>query len=153
MTHTVVTHELANIVAIAKDTLFDMSNKELIMDKVDQAYLNIAKQDLNSLIESQKANILHHPLVTKALVTALDYSAALRWAKQGFRIARAGWNGKGMWVIAEDLDTDTPYLTMRTVTGAMQKGWLPSQPDNFSEDWTVLYEKDIDAPEGTYVNA
>lgn len=147
MTHTAVTHALENIVQLCKDTLYDIDSSELIMDKIDTAYLNIAKIDLNSIITAQAANIQHHPLIAKALVAGVDYSTALRWVKEGFRIARGGWNGKGMWVIAEDLDTNTPYLTMRTVTGAMQKGWLPSQPDNFASDWMVMYDKTYDLPE------
>ena len=117
------------------------------MDKIDEAYLNVAKIDLNCIINAQQFNIAHHPMVESALVARADYSTALRWAKQGFRIARGGWNGKGMWVVAEDLDTDTPYLTMRTVTGSLQKGWLPSQADNFAEDWCVLFSKDYDLVE------
>lgn len=149
MTHTSVTHALENIVALAKDTIHDIDKSEMIMDKIDQAYLNVAKKDLNSVISAQYHNIKHHPSLESALVATVDYSTALRWAKEGFRIARGGWNGKGMWVIAEGLDTDTPYLTMRTVTGAMQPGWLPSQPDNFAEDWCVLYSRDHDLAEDT----
>lgn len=31
-------------------------------------------------------------------VTAMDFGAALTLLKQGSRVRRAGWNGKGMWL-------------------------------------------------------
>lgn len=81
-------------------------------------------------------------------------------------VARAGWNGKGMFVyqtvgntVSKDFipkfaslpqsvkdflakkDADVVFhssITMYTATGEMQPGWLASQADILSEDWGII---------------
>lgn len=89
----------------------------------------------------------------------MDFGRAIEAAKKGFKIARAGWNGKDMFVVympgypegipaneitrevfgyAEgDLHVVRPYLVMRCVDGAHQM-WLASQSDILEDDWTVV---------------
>lgn len=76
----------------------------------------------------------------------LSFGKALEHLKAGRRVARKGWNGKGMWLIlipAEmvgelyEHDTDD-CIGMKTAGGTMQPGWLASQADLLSEDWGVL---------------
>ena len=78
--------------------------------------------------------------------------------KHGNKVARAGWNGKGMWLIfvpgspnirpaagtpyskagiAEPTNID-PHIDMYTAKGTMQPGWLASQPDMLATDWEVV---------------
>jgi hypothetical protein len=57
----------------------------------------------------------------------------------GFRFARAGWNGKNMYIfmVRPDCDDDLmtlPYLAMRTAQGEYVP-WLASQTDILAEDW------------------
>lgn len=78
-----------------------------------------------------------------------DFSCALAWLKHGRRVARAGWNGKGMWlrlVSEPDLSTRTehdiglpvlPYIVMKTATNELVP-WLCSQTDMLAEDWGVV---------------
>lgn len=97
--------------------------------------------------------------------SGLDFGDALRAVKAGQRIARAGWNGKDMWVAlsgplegrripanafwskhnaeyaSETIDghaTVLPSLTMKTAGGEILMGWLASQTDMLAEDWVVL---------------
>lgn len=67
------------------------------------------------------------------------------------RVARIGWNGKGMYVylfrpaphaafwhrdIGPELhDRMQPFLCMHTATGDEQPGWLASQADMLANDW------------------
>lgn len=86
----------------------------------------------------------------------MDIGEALRAAREGDRITRAGWNGEGMWVayqagypdgipINENTARATglvqgtvcrflPYLMLRTVDGAFVP-WVISQTDVLAQDW------------------
>jgi hypothetical protein len=92
----------------------------------------------------------------------MDFGEALRALKSGQRIARSGWNGKGMWLAfspgSKKLPADKfwspanrewvaagpgyadvlPCITMKTATGEILMGWLASQTDMLSEDWEVV---------------
>lgn len=95
----------------------------------------------------------------------LDFGDAVRLLKQGVKVARVGWNGKGMWLslsgplegrkignelfwsannaayAAEQPDcaaTVLPCITMKTATGEILMGWLASQTDMLAEDWVVV---------------
>lgn len=86
----------------------------------------------------------------------MDFGQAIEAAKAGKRVARAGWNGKGMWVAlahvqpipdsmrrlkaarnAEGGITVLPCFVMYTATGELLPGWLASQTDMLATDWTV----------------
>lgn len=73
----------------------------------------------------------------------MDFADALRQVKAHKRIARAGWNGKGMWVAAQFPDTHSkmgaPYLYIRTVDGTLVP-WTVSQADVFANDWAAVPE-------------
>lgn len=100
---------------------------------------------------------------------ALDFAAALTALKEGRRVRRAGWNGKGMslHLIAgvtpahapdskmvdgvarqhflpnhtnDDPNTYMPCIGMVTASGAVVPGWLASQTDMLAEDWEVVEE-------------
>lgn len=99
-----------------------------------------------------------------ALASAgMTFGNALESLKRGARVARAGWNGKGMWlslsndrprVIRADKfwsrnNADyaaenggwakvLPCITMKTATGEILMGWLASQTDILAEDWTEV---------------
>ena len=93
----------------------------------------------------------------------LSFSAAVYLLKQGKRLARAGWNGKNMWVSMtpgkvldvsiHDIWTDniyqvavsnggtvelSPYMSLKTADNKIQIGWVPSQSDTLAEDWSVV---------------
>ena len=72
-----------------------------------------------------------------------DFSDALNELKNGGRIRRRGWNGKGMWIALQTPDANSkmtlPYIYMSTAQGDLVP-WLASQTDLLSEDWEVASE-------------
>lgn len=76
----------------------------------------------------------------------MDFGEALSMLKAGGRVARAGWNGKNMWIMlcvpdgSYTLDSDgksyarRPYLYMKTADDALVP-WVASQTDILAEDW------------------
>ncbi|WP_333828276.1 DUF2829 domain-containing protein [Pararhodobacter sp.] len=94
-----------------------------------------------------------------------DFGAALSALKSGARVARMGWNGKGMWIAltpgsafearhakcghaashrAQELGEPEaeiellPHIDMRAADGSLVIGWLASQTDMLAEDWVQL---------------
>lgn len=90
------------------------------------------------------------------------FSAALLHLKDGGRVARAGWNGKGMWLAIVECAVDNgdfsngtalvlrgnheyavaelnqlPWIGMRTADAGFVP-WLASQTDMLAEDWQVV---------------
>lgn len=70
---------------------------------------------------------------------SLNFGQALEHLKAGGKVARVGWNGKGMWLALQRPDEHSkmtlPYIYMSTVTGDLVP-WLASQTDLLAEDWT-----------------
>ena len=66
---------------------------------------------------------------------------AIEAMRAGKQVARAGWNGRGMWLALQVPDAHSkmslPYVYMRTVTGDFVP-WLCSQTDLLADDWTVV---------------
>ncbi len=93
----------------------------------------------------------------------LPFGWAIEALKRGQRVARSGWNGKGMWLSLSCGETREipaenfwsphnaqhaesqggtakvlPSITMKTATGEILMGWLASQTDMLAEDWAVV---------------
>lgn len=66
------------------------------------------------------------------------FEQALPHIKNGIRMHRRGWNGKGMYVEIQRPDEHSkmslPYIFMRTADGKLVP-WLASQTDLLAEDW------------------
>lgn len=78
-------------------------------------------------------------------VQALTFGDALHMLKMGKKVARTGWNGKGMWVCfihpgnAMHLGLSMqPCFGLKNAAGNMQPGWVPSIGDCLAEDWQVV---------------
>lgn len=88
-----------------------------------------------------------------------DFGGALNALKNGNKVARRGWNGKGMYIylmsglylepeqvnertrkcIGEGVPLDSqPYIAMKNAQGQWQPGWLASQADMLAEDWEIV---------------
>lgn len=71
----------------------------------------------------------------------LGFGVALIALKEGKRVARAGWNGKGMWLALQVPDEHSkmrrPYIYMSDAQGLLVP-WLASQTDMLAEDWEVV---------------
>lgn len=93
----------------------------------------------------------------------MDFGDAIRALKVGKKVARAGWNGKGMWLsltpgikrvhadniwspnnrsyarsLPDQVVEVLPAITMKTATGEILMGWLASQTDMLAEDWSEV---------------
>ena len=91
----------------------------------------------------------------------MTFGQAIESLKAGQKVARKGWNGKGMWLVLVPgtpvihPKPDTPYgkagineceilphIDMWTTNAqgrrAMLPGWLASQTDMLSEDWEIV---------------
>lgn len=71
----------------------------------------------------------------------LTFGDALSLLKRGTKVARAGWNGKGMWLELQVPDANSkmtlPYIYMKTADDKVVP-WLASQTDMLAEDWGVV---------------
>lgn len=102
--------------------------------------------------------------LTATLVPVPDFSfsVALDYLKQGKKVARKGWNGKGMFLVLcpgsavpadrmkvkavkkfyQDVKQDTviinPHIDMKAVDGTYVTGWLASQTDMLADDWNIV---------------
>ena len=96
----------------------------------------------------------------------MNFGQALMMLKEGKKVARSGWNGKGMYIYLvqgstvdkENLRNEAsrilpdddmamhgtgvaqflPHIDMRTAYGDICVGWLASQTDMLAEDWEVV---------------
>ena len=79
----------------------------------------------------------------------MTFGQALDHLKEGDRVCRAGWNGKGMWLalVGEGVydvgsrtmrgaDRLLPWIGMKTADNGFVP-WLASQTDILAEDWTL----------------
>lgn len=82
-----------------------------------------------------------------------DFGWALMELKEGKKVSRQGWNGKGMYLFLEipiplndrpheeyELER-LPYIMMKTADNKLVP-WLASQTDILSEDWEILKIKE-----------
>lgn len=91
----------------------------------------------------------------------MTFGVAIEALKKGLKVARAGWNGKGMWLVLV-IGTKTvnftegspymkagltsgeilPHIDMYTINAegrrAMLPGWVASQTDMLAEDWSIV---------------
>lgn len=74
---------------------------------------------------------------------SFDFGLAIALCKQGKRVARSGWNGKGMWIALQVPDEHSkmrrPYLYMSDAQGLLVP-WLASQTDMLADDWGEVRE-------------
>jgi len=71
----------------------------------------------------------------------MNFGQAIEALKLGQKVARAGWNGKNMWLALQRPDAHSkmtlPYIYMFTAQGDLVP-WLASQTDVLAEDWSIL---------------
>jgi len=73
-----------------------------------------------------------------------DIGYAVDALKAGHRVARKGWNGKGMHLELQVPDAHSkmsrPYVYMKTADDQLVP-WTCSQSDLLADDWVIEYEK------------
>ena len=74
-------------------------------------------------------------------VETMSFSKALELIKQGKKMARVGWNGKGMCVEIQFPDDHSKmglaYIYLKTATGLLCP-WSISNSDALTDDWVVV---------------
>lgn len=91
----------------------------------------------------------------------MTFGEALEELKKGKKVARNGWNGKGMFLVQQngsevsgnDMKNEPaknyygdskvkicPHIDMKAADNSYVVGWLASQTDMLSEDWNVIGE-------------
>ena len=70
----------------------------------------------------------------------MDFGQAITALKEGEKVRRAGWNGRGMWLALQVPDEHSkmqqPYIYICPVDGQLVP-WLASQADMLSDDWEI----------------
>ena len=89
--------------------------------------------------------------------TGMTFGLAIEAMKAGKRVARAGWNGKGMWLCFVDAEGGwcvpnknyvahkefagephlLPWIGMKTADNGFVP-WLASQTDILADDWQIV---------------
>lgn len=71
----------------------------------------------------------------------MNFGQAIEHLKNGGKIQRSGWNGKGMYLELQRPDAGSkmtlPYIFMFTADKNLVP-WLASQTDILSEDWKAI---------------
>lgn len=85
----------------------------------------------------------------------LNFGDAIAALKSGYKVARAGWNGKNMWlsyldpylnkqftlIEMDDAEgTFSPYIGMKTADNKYVP-WLASQTDMLACDWVIITDE------------
>lgn len=70
-----------------------------------------------------------------------DFGTALKALKEGKKVCRNGWNGKGMYLELQKVDENSKmqhnYVYMSDVNGKFFP-WNPNNLDMLAEDWDIL---------------
>lgn len=105
-------------------------------------------------------DVLHSNEGTAAPTDGLTFGQAIEAMKQGQKVARRGWNGKGMylWLLpATEVKKEWCHdprlieamgeretlpclgsIRMFTATKEVLTGWLASQTDMLADDWVIV---------------
>lgn len=135
---------MTNIKAIA-ETLIILTAKEIVeLDTTLKEEFGINAKELFSPVRH-----------------GMTFGSAIAALKRGKKVARQGWNGKGMWLwlkegtmVKSDWCHDPALKTiadnnggeiealgticMKTADNKILSGWLASQTDMLSHDWMVV---------------
>ncbi|MGB3465671.1 MAG: DUF2829 domain-containing protein [Cyclobacteriaceae bacterium] len=121
-----------------KDKVYDL----IVRDELKKLYVRLATSEVKS-----EGDIF------------ITFGRGLELLKKGFKIARKGWNGKGMFIVYQkgypegipsnkqtaeawginegDLFIVQPYLQIKNVDGSHSM-WVPSINDCLAEDWIII---------------
>jgi hypothetical protein len=83
--------------------------------------------------------------INRREIIKMNFGEALENLKNGKKITREGWNGKGMYVFMAELRInelslkflDNKGLIIKTPTGKFNN-WVPSITDLLAEDWAIV---------------
>jgi hypothetical protein len=137
--------------ALEKETTGLKTSLAIVTDTVSQLIAD----------KAASASLAHANLAQKVIDSAktktenMSFDEALEAVKNGKKIARRGWNGKGQYVfliggmeltefVAKNKfgDFSTGVLAIKTSNDVIQVGWVASQTDMLASDWYLLKKED-----------
>lgn len=86
----------------------------------------------------------------------MNFGQAIEALEEGKKVARDGWNGKGMFLVFTDIldygvkdevlsslpQTESPVkgrcISMKAADNTLVFGWLASQTDMVAKDWMIV---------------
>lgn len=83
-------------------------------------------------------------------IKSINFGGAIEALKEGKRVARNGWNGKGMYIRLQRPDEHSlmthPYMYIEypanedhpVYPNGSRIPWVPSQSDALAEDWIII---------------
>ena len=157
--------DLKEIIDLLKEKLEEAINrKDFVFDKIrkmDEEMSKIDDDGKTLYYEYHDENQLLHDEID-AMGTALyaienydsrrweklmTFGEALELLKKVRKIARKGWNGKGLWLEIQNPDGGSkmtlPYVYLNYPSGdkyhdGCKVPWLPSQTDMLEQDWVEV---------------
>ena len=118
------------------------------------AYIDRTYDD--DLVHSNSIKIHIEDYSFECMDDLIDFGSAILNLKEGHKVARKGWNGKGMFLYyvpaakykrctesarciadKDDMVEYGAYIAMKTAQGNVVP-WLASQTDMLAEDWTIV---------------
>ena len=146
-----------------------LCNEVVALRKVKTEQENMLKRCRAFVVASDLADAIDDvlnltPENAQCPTNGLTFGQAIDAMKLGKKVARKGWNGKGMWLCIPLVDGpkeipatgiwgkpnaeyaeqngDTvkvmPFITMKAADGSIVMGWLASQTDMLAEDWMIV---------------
>lgn len=115
-------------------------------DEQEGARRDVLLALMNMLMVSDTDALLRRVTDLREAYTVVgSFGWALERLNEGSRVARAGWNGKGMWLCHIKPGNAMcngfymqPCIGMKTVDSKTQPGWVPSQQDMLALDWVIV---------------
>ena len=157
--------DLKEIIDLLKEKLEEATNrKDFVFDKIRKMDEEMSKIDDDGKTLYYKYHdenqFIHDEIdaMGTALYTIENYDSrrweklmtfgeALELLKKGRKIARKGWNGKGLWLEIQNPDGGSkmtlPYVYLNYPSGdkyhdGCKVPWLPSQTDMLEQDWVEV---------------
>lgn len=132
---------------------------------------HILTRDIEDMVETIKVSyndnlydeiydsyIHNYTFITSEDNDLFDFGDAITALRHGNKVARKGWNGKGMYVVlnqgqplggqcteqakklfGEDILVSNPYFVIKNVNKSIST-WVPSVNDCLAEDWYIVSE-------------
>lgn len=136
----------AQLIARVRDNFANAVNS--VQKQLEQLYAESVKTLDERTATYWRSQIGLPVLLLAQAHEAFNFSTALLLACNGRRVARAGWDGKNMWVAvvtqwAAQIDVSDlqaprllPFLVMKTANNELVP-WLASQTDLLAGDWML----------------
>jgi len=116
-------------------TIFCGGNGEVSQESIDKINKFTEKTIKEKNMENEK----------QAQLEGLDFGEAIRCIKKGLKVARKGWNGKGMFIELQSPDENSlmtfpyPYFTIPNCEEGIRRiPYASTIVDIMSEDWEIV---------------